>query len=69
VSAGKARRLELIFDDIARRVSEGAAEVECSPAEYRAGLRQIISQLQSDLGDSAEADPAGAEEDEPEPQP
>jgi hypothetical protein len=42
------------FDDIARAVSEMASTVKCSPEEYREGLREIISTLETDIRASEE---------------
>jgi len=45
------------FDEIAREASERAAAVKCSPEEYREGLREIISTLETDIRASEETSP------------
>jgi hypothetical protein len=45
------------FERLAREVSREAADVECSPSDYRDGLKTIIETLKTDLRASEETDP------------
>lgn len=45
------------FEQLATKISQEAARVDCSPAEYRDGLITIIETLQTDLRASKEMDP------------
>lgn len=49
--------VEDAFDDLADQVSVDAAAIDCSPSDYREGLRGIISRLQADIAASLETAP------------
>lgn len=42
------------FEELAQRVSQEASRIDCSPEEYRDGLRTIIDTLKADLRASGE---------------
>jgi hypothetical protein len=45
------------FTRISEKLREDTDAVQCSPAEYRAGLRAIIEDLQINIQASEESDP------------
>ena len=42
------------FEELAQETSTKAASVECSPQDYRDGLRAIIERLEADIAASEE---------------
>lgn len=45
------------FEKLIEETSERAAAIECSPDEYREGLRGLIGQCRIDIQASEETDP------------
>ena len=57
------RAIEIEFERMAQSISEAAADVVCSPAEYRDGLAAIIATLSLDLEASKESEREDVDED------